>query len=153
MGFIRNIFKGKEETKPTAGLSEVNKEEIQKIISELRNEYNSVDNRVNAAKKIGKINNFGDIDIVNELSAAAKNAALKYEVGKMTLAMTQGCRPDQIKFMPHADHSRVTNTVINILSQFAKRKDIGDDSKKAINEINNAIKGGISQLTGYGSND
>jgi len=153
MSFIKNIFTGKEELPKKEELTNEKREDINKLIIELRNEYNSVDNRIKAAISISKINYFGDIDIVKELSAAAKNAALKYEVGKMTLSMTQGCRPDQIKFMPHADHSRVTNTILDILSKFSKRKDIGNNSVNAISDIKEAIKGGMSQLTGYGSSD
>ena len=159
MNFLSKLFGPKDpesekespSSHPTEEITEAQKAAIEKLLEDLRNEDN-IEGRIKASEELGKLTNFGDKDVVSALAAAAKNAALKSEVGRMTLAHMQGCRPDQIVFRPHADHSRVTNAAINSLVKLSSRKgEIGKRSKDAVDDVRRSIKAGISHLTGYGS--
>ncbi len=79
--------------------------------------------------------------MISSLVSAAKNAAMQWEVKRMTMAVMHGVSPEQIEVLPNADDSRVTFAAVKVLRKLAKRRDdTGWKSKVALEDIRKSIK-------------
>ena len=108
-------------------------------MKDLNNEHN-IEARIKASEELGKLKSYGTIDVVSALGSAGKNAAMQWTVKRMTVAMMQDVRPEQIQINPHADDSRVTIAVVRVLRTLAKRNDEnGRQAKITLQDIRNSI--------------
>lgn len=142
MDFLRNLFGKKQSEQPTAEETTAapSSEVIEKLLEDLRNEHD-IEARVRASEELGELKSFGEKDVVSALVSAAKEAAMQWEVKRMTVAAMHGVRPEQIEVQPHADDSRVTIAAVKALHNLANRKDdIGKKSEAALEDVRRSIK-------------
>ncbi len=140
MNFLSNLFKKDESAQPTKEITEAQKAAIVELLKDLRNEYN-IEARIKASEELGKLRSFGEKDVISSLVSAAKNAAMQWEVKRMTMAVMHGVSPEQIEVLPNADDSRVTFAAVKVLRKLAKRRDdTGWKSKVALEDIRKSIK-------------
>jgi hypothetical protein len=114
--------------------------DIRRLLDDLKNE-NNIEAGVKVAEALGEVKNFGEEDVVSALASAAVKAAQQWEVQRMTVAMMQGVRPEQIIVYPHADASRITIAAVTTLRKLAGRKDdVGQKAKGALQDIRKSIR-------------
>lgn len=121
-------------------LTEDQKAAIAELLGDLGNERD-IEGRINAAEQLGAQKQLGDMDVAAALAVTGKEAAMQFEVKRMTIATMHGVRPDQIDVKPHSDDSQVTSAVVRVLRKMASRKDdTGPKAKAALEDLKASIK-------------
>jgi len=140
MGILSRLFGGTDAVAPAAEITDAQKAQIERLLENLGNEYGS-EGRSRASEELSSLANFGSLDVTSGLSAAAKKAAMQWEVKRGTIAMMHGVRPEQIQVQPHVDDSRVAVAAAQALRKLAKRRDgVGKTSKAALEDLRSSIK-------------